>query len=407
VERATIKSRRLLFKEHAPDYSIVLIVVLLCLIGLISVFSASVVKSYTITGGETTTKFLTKQLQPLFLGIFAWIVAYKISLDTWKKYASLIFMGTVALLFLVLIVGQSSGGAQRWLSLGPITIQPTEFIKISFVMYLALWLEKNQEIVTSYKILLPIGLMVFFLSLLILLQPNLSTTIIIAVTAFVMYFVAGANWGAIFSSFMVGIVAVLGLIKYSPYRAKRLFVFLNPETDPTGAGYQIKQALIAVGNGGLFGVGFNQSKQKFMYLPEVTTDAIFPIIAEELGFLRTSVILVLFLALVVKGFKIAQKAPDVFTRLLAVGISTWFLVQIFINIGSMISIVPLTGVPLIFISYGGSSLLISLFSVGILLNISKYTKEEEINAGIGSWWGKWWTHLSHSGSDRGVRKKRS
>jgi len=406
MERRINTNRHSLVSEHAPDYSIVIIVILLCLIGLLAVFSASVVKSYTVTGGETTTKFFTSQLQPLFLGIFAWIFAYKTPLAWWKKYAPTFFLGTVVLLFLVLIMGEISGGAQRWLALGFITFQPTEITKITFVMYLALWLEKKQDIVGSFKILLPLGLMVVFLSVLILLQPNLSTTLIIVATAFVMYFVAGANWGAILTSMSIGFLAVLALIKMESYRAARLFVFLNPDADPTGLGYQINQALIAVGNGGLFGVGFNQSKQKFMYLPEVTTDAIFPIIAEELGFLRTMAILVLFLALVVKGFKIAEKAPDLFTRLLAVGISAWFLIQIFINIGAMMAIVPLTGVPLIFISYGGSSLLISLFSIGILLNISKYTKEEEINAGIGSWWRKWRTHLSYIGSNRGVRKKR-
>ncbi|HBG81648.1 TPA: stage V sporulation protein E [candidate division CPR2 bacterium] len=393
-------------RPHRPDYILALMVFILCLVGLVMVFSASVVKSYAVTGGETTTKFLYHQVASLALGIFGWALSYRIDYPHWRKIGTKFFAITVFLLILVLVTGRVAGGAQRWLDFGIISFQPAEAIKVAFIVYLSLWFEQRLAKINTFEVILPFMLMLAALSVLILMQPNLSTTLIIAATGLVIYFIAGANFRILGTFLVGGFFAVMGLIKLESYRLARLSVFLNPEADPSGLGYQITQSLIAVGNGGLFGVGFNQSRQKFLYLPEVTTDAIFPIIAEELGFLRSLLILGLFLVLIIRGYKIAKNAPDDFSRFVAVGISTWFLVQIFINIGAMVSILPLTGVPLIFVSFGGSSLLFSLFAVGILLNISKYTKEEVIHANSGSWRGNWGSYLSYFSGSRRTRKKR-
>jgi cell division protein FtsW len=219
--------------------------------------------------------------------------------------------------------------------------------------------------------LVPFMIILGLMSVLILAQPDLGTLSVIAATAFIVYFIAG---GAIAHLLGLGILGmtVFGIaIKSSPYRAARLTTFLHPELDPQGVGYQINQALLAIGSGGFFGKGYGHSLQKFQYLPEVIGDSIFAVMSEELGFLLTTVFLLVFLFLLLRGLKIAESAPDDFGKYLVTGIMAWFGVQAFINIGAMVGILPITGVPLPFLSYGGTSLIVTLAAAGVVLNVSR------------------------------------
>jgi len=210
-----------------------------------------------------------------------------------------------------------------------------------------------------------------------MLQPDLGTMSVIIASAIAVYFIAGARWRHLAAIGVAGITLFWILIKSAPYRMARFTVFLNPELDPQGIGYQINQALLAIGSGGLFGRGLGKSIQKYNYLPEATGDSIFAIVAEELGFIRVLALIALFVFLTIRGFIIAKRAPDVFGKLVATGITAWIAFQAFINMAAMVALVPLTGIPLPFVSYGGTALLFTLAAVGILINISKYTVEPQ------------------------------
>ncbi len=254
------------------------------------------------------------------------------------------------------------------------SLQPTEVLKLTIILYLACWLEKKGKGVRDFAYgFLPFIVMISIIAFLIIKQPDIGTMFIISLTAGIMFFVAGANLFqlSLVSAFGIGVLWLL--IKNAPYRMARLSVLLDPSKDPGGIGYHVTQALLAIGSGGWWGRGFNQSRQKYLYLPEPIGDSIFAIIAEELGFLRTLLIIIIFMILIYRGFKIAKYAPDVFGRLIAIGITSWIAFQALINISAMTMILPLTGIPLPFISYGGSSLVTLFAAIGILLNISKQT----------------------------------
>jgi cell division protein FtsW len=210
--------------------------------------------------------------------------------------------------------------------------------------------------------------------LLLILQPDIGTMFIIAVSAIIVYFVGGAPLTYVGGLIVLGILGLALLIGLAPYRAARLTTFLNPELDPQGIGYHVNQALLAIGTGGLFGLGYGHSRQKFQYLPEVAGDSIFAVIAEEMGFLAVMVLLALFLALLWRLISIAQAAPDKFGRYVAVGVAAWIVMQAFVNIGSMVALLPITGVPLPFVSYGGTSLAVSLAAIGVVLSVSRYRR---------------------------------
>jgi cell division protein FtsW len=281
-------------------------------------------------------------------------------------------------LILVLIpgIGTKVLGARRWLVLGPLTFQPAELVKLSFIIYLSAFLLNEsfgfeEPVSSNKKKLLPFLVMLFILLGLVMLEPDLGTAIVLAATGLVVYFASGAS---LFYLTLVGIIGILsgvGLILFSPYRRERLLTFLNPTRDPLGASYHIRQILIAIGSGGWLGIGLGQSRQKYEYLPAVTTDSIFAVVAEELGFIGAVALLSIFLILIWRGMKIAKEAPDEFGRLLAVGITSWIGFQFLVNLSAMVALVPLTGVPLPFISYGGSSLVLSLTGMGILANIAR------------------------------------
>jgi cell division protein FtsW len=365
-----------LIKPRRPgkmDYSLAIIVFALIVIGLIMISSASVVISYQKTGNNYF--YLQRQVIWMLIGLIAMVIFSLIDYRIWRKLALPLMI--IALLFLAVVLlpyfSSLSHGANRWIILGPVNFQPSEFAKLAIIIYLSGWLARRKDDIKSFsRGFLPFLFILAIVIFLVMREPDLGTMAIIAGAAAIVFFVAGASWIHVVLGASSGIMVILALILAAPYRLNRLFTFLNPGSDSSGAGYQIKNALIAVGSGGLWGLGFGNSRQKYLYLPEAHTDAIFAVIVEEIGFIRASSIIILFVLLGYRGFKIAKEAEDDFGRYLAVGITSWFILQAFINLAAILSLIPLTGVPLPFISYGGSSLVISLAAVGILLNISKY-----------------------------------
>ena len=359
-----------------PDLILALGFFLLSLFGIVMISSASIVTSEERFG--TNYYYASHQLTSLIIGLVLMVVAYFIDYRYWKKISLTLFLGTLVLLIAVFIpgIGKEFGGAHRWLGVGGLIFQPSEIVKLTFIIYLASWLSNRQDKITHFSLgFLPFAFLMIVLGFLIMSQPDLGTLSVILGTAVVTFFVAGAR-GTHLAIGGVSLLVLIGvLIKIAPYRLQRFLVFLDPSQQTLGAAYHINQALIAVGSGGLWGLGFGQSKQKYLYLPQAYSDSIFAIIAEELGFVRSLLILSCFVFLAIRGLKIARNAPDNFARFLVTGIITWIIIQAFINIAAMLGLIPLTGVPLPFISFGGSSLIVTLVAVGIILNISKYSNQ--------------------------------
>ncbi len=307
-------------------------------------------------------------------GLAMLFITKNIDYHFWKKFSFIFFMLSVICLILVFVpgVGSKIYGASRWIQLGPVSFQPSEMLKISLIIYLAAWLESRREKIKDfYDGLMPFVVIVGFVSFLLIKQPDIGTLGVIILIAMSIFFVSGAKVSHMLLMGGVGIAALFTLIKLESYRMDRLLVFLHPELDPKGIGYQINQALLAIGSGGIFGVGLGHSLQKFNYLPEPAGDSIFAIIGEEMGLIGVTILIILFIIIAVRGLRIAKRAPDMFGVLLAVGFTAWITFQAFLNIAAISGLVPLTGVPLPFVSYGGTSIIFLLISVGILLNISK------------------------------------
>lgn len=352
-------------KPKKPDWGLFFLVLALSLFGLVMVYNASTFESFQLYGEKY--HFLISQAKWLGIGLLSLGIFSLIPLSLIQKIAPVFFGFTFILLILVLIpnIGDSALGARRWFNLGSFSLQPTELVKLSLSLYLSAWLIKRRSFWSYFIILgLVLGL--------VMLQPDLGTAIVIIFSSVVTYYVSGANWIYIVLLGVLGSLGGIGLIMTSAYRKARLLTFLNPGQDPLGSSYHIRQALITIGSGGLFGLGLGQSKQKYQFLPQVTTDSIFAVIAEEIGFFGSVILISALFWLIYKAFKIARLAADDFSRLLATSIAAWLAIQITINLSAMLALLPLTGVPLPFISYGGSSLVISLTAVGLLLNISRY-----------------------------------
>lgn len=347
-------------------------------IGLLTIASAGIFYAETRFSGEYF--FLKRQALGVGVGLVALLVLQSIDYRIWKRLALPLFIVTLAGLGAVLIpgVGEQVYGASRWIRFGPFSFQPSEMAKLSFIFYLAAWFsrEGRKPIGDVFEDLVPFLVVLGIVAFLILKQPDTGTFGLIFLIALSMYFVAGARVSHLFGLFLAGLGAFALLVKTAPYRLQRLLVFMNPDFDPQGAGYQIKQALIAIGSGGLFGVGLGYSRQKFNYLPEPVTDSIFAIFSEEWGFIGAAVLISLFLFLVWQGFRIAQNAPDAFGRLVATGIVSWIAFQTFINIAAVTALIPLTGIPLPFVSYGGTSLAFILAGIGVLMRIGKQSRLE-------------------------------
>jgi len=360
-------------KRPKIDYILALCVFILVLFGLVMISSASVVTSFEKFGSNF--HYLNQQLVSLGIGIVVWLIATNIDYRFYQKHSIWFLIISILLLVVVFIpgIGASFGGAKRWIHFGPVPFQPSEVVKLTFIIYLACWLDKQGKEITSFiKGFLPFILLVLFICGLIVIQPDMGTMSIIFLTAVVMYFTAGASWSHL--SLTVIFTGILGaiLIRFESYRMARFLTFFSPEKATLTANYHILQAMLAIGSGGLWGLGFGQSRQKYLYLPQAHSDSIFAIIAEELGFIRAGLVVALFVFIGMRGFAIAKNAPDRFSQLLSVGLTSWILIQVFINLFAMLGIIPLTGVPLPFISAGGSSLVVTLAAVGILLNISKH-----------------------------------
>lgn len=363
-------------EKHSSDHVLLLAILGLTLFGLIMIGSASSVIAERFS--DDNFYFLKHQLTyGATVGAALFLVGFFVPYRYWRVLALPALLVALILLVLVFVPGLqvASGGAARWIGLGPITIQPSEITKLAIILYLAALLDRKGEDVRDFRksvvpFLIIIGIIVF----LIILQPDLGTLISATAISLVMVFAGGFRLRHMALIGMGGLALFTVLISTAKYRLARLFVYLHPELDPQGIGYQINQALLAVGSGGIWGLGFGRSRQKYQYLPEPAGDSIFAIISEELGLLRTVGIIAVYVVVGWRGFRIAQQAPDMFGRLLAIGITSWILVQAMINMGSILALTPLTGIPLPFISYGGSALATLLFASGILLNISKYTE---------------------------------
>lgn len=347
----------------------------LVVFGLVLIASAGIARSLSIYGEPYY--YLSHQFLYGFIpGMIAWFFFQNLDYKIWQKWAFPFFLVTVVLLIIVFIpgIGSTLKGAQRWINLGGLSFQPTELCKLSLVIYLSAWLSSHrQKAYESLSGFLGFLLIMGILAILIMKQPDMGTLGIISVIAFWIYFVSGARFRYLFLLIFGGIFAFWTMVHLAPYRAERLMTFLDPSADTQDKGYQINQALIALGSGGIYGVGLGHSRQKFNYLPEPVSDSIFAVLGEEMGMIGCTVLVLLFFVLGWRGFMVAKRAPDPFGRLLATGITSWFIFQAFINIAAISALIPLTGVPLPFISYGGSSLIFAMAGMGILLNISRQT----------------------------------
>jgi len=321
--------------------------------------------------------FLKRHLLWLAIGMVALVIGYNINLKWWRKLSLPIIVSTILLLIATLSFGKEILGARRWIQLGPITFQPSEFAKIALIFYLADALARRKDQVRNFKKLLMV-LVIFALVVgPIEKQPDLGTTIVLGTTLLAMLFLAGANILHILGMSAVGVVVAISRIMNESYRIRRILAYRNPWIDPRGMGYQVIQSLIALGSGGLYGLGLGESRQKFFYLPEKFTDFIFAIIGEELGlYYGTIPIIILFMILLYKGLRIAANSKDPFLSILAGGITFQIVFQAFVNMSVVSGLLPCTGIPLPFISFGGSSLVFTLFSIGILLNIAGQRKRK-------------------------------
>lgn len=311
------------------------------------------------------------------LGILALYLCSRIKYTFWRKYAFYIFLASILFTLFVFIpgLGFEHSGAKRWISIGPVSFQPVEFLKIGFIIYLAAWLSWVKNKVQNFKFgILPFVILVGIIAVILFKQPDTKNFLLILVAGLAMFLASGVKWKYVLGIVAISLVGLFILISFKPYLADRIQTYLDPTRDPTGSSYQIQQSLIAIGSGGVFGRGFGQSIQKFSYLPEPQGDSIFAVIGEEFGFVGTTFIILLFVAFALRGLRIANRSPDLFSRLLVTGIVILIVSQSFLNIASTIGVFPLTGVPLVFISHGGTSLLISLAAVGMILNISRYRK---------------------------------
>jgi cell division protein FtsW len=321
--------------------------------------------------------FAKRQLLFAIIGLIAMFFIMNIDYWTWRSWSKVILITCFVLLIAVLIpgIGNVRNGSRSWIGVGAFSIQPSEFMKLAMIIYLAKFLSENQKNITSFKKgLVPSLGLVFTAFALIMLQPDLGTGTVMVGTCLIMIFVSGARIVHFIGLGLIGLAGFVGLIAAAPYRIKRITAFLDPWEDPLGSGFQTIQSLYAIGPGGLFGLGLGQSRQKFFYLPEPQTDFIFAILAEELGFIGGAFVLLLFALLLWRGIRTALNAPDLYGSFLAVGIISMVAFQVMINIGVVINLIPVTGITLPFFSYGGSSLTLMLMAMGILLNISRYSR---------------------------------
>ena len=361
--------------NHAPDYGLLICVLALVFLGSIFVYSSSYVFADLEYGDSL--HFIKRQLIFCGIGITGMLLVMRLDYQH-LKYWSPFFMLLILIALVAILVpnfGVESNGALRWLKLGPLpAIQPSEFAKLAVLIYMAAWLPSRGESLRDFVLgVIPFGAMVGLLAALIMLQPDLGTTMLIAIITGILFFVAGAKLIHVIALAGSGIVAGSLLVLAGGYRINRILSFTSAESDPTGMGFQTLQLLIAFGSGGLSGLGLGVSRQKFFYIPGSHTDGVLAIIGEEMGLIGVMAILILFIILFWRGWVIMANARDPFGSLLVAGILTWFSFQLLINVGGVTRLIPLTGIPLPFLSAGGSSLIVSLLAIGIMLSVSRQT----------------------------------
>lgn len=361
--------------EKPINMKLLITTIILTIIGVVMVYSASQV--WAEFKYQDAYYYLYRQLIFAVIGIIGMIFISKIDYSLYKIHATKIFLTVTFLLIIVLVpgIGIVRGGARSWIGIGSFSIQPSEFMKITCMILVSKYLSdyyKDMKKPISILLLLGVVLAIFGL---IMLQPDFGTGMVIVASVIILLFISGVDLRYFFYLIIVLLLGIVGLIISAPYRLQRIFAYLNPWSDPLGSGFQIIQSLYAIAPGGLFGVGLGNSIQKHFYLPEPQTDFIFAIVLEELGFIGGVVILALYTFFFINCINISFKASDLFGKFLAMGITLLIFVQFFINIGVVIGLLPVTGITLPFLSYGGSSLTVTLLGVGIILNISKHQKE--------------------------------
>jgi len=338
---------------------------ILCVIGLLFVFEASVAEAYASFGNQFY--FVKQQAISFVIGLVGLGVGTLIPTVFWKKISPAMYALSVFLLILVFIpgIGFEVNGARRWIEVAGFSFQPVEVVKFGMIIFFANWMERHQKLPPFLFLTgLPVALL--------FLQPDMGSALIVISIAFGLYFLAGAPWKTFLATGGAGVGLLALLIMVSPYRLRRIATFLDPESDPLGASFHIRQIVIALGNGGLIGQGIGNSRQKFSYIPEASTDSIFSIVAEEIGFLGCVVIILLFALFLRFAHQISRKPPiGTYDHLLAHGILIWLGMQVILNLSAVVALVPLTGVPLPFFSYGGTSLVMVLSVVGILIGIGR------------------------------------
>lgn len=360
-----MKKDRFSKQKKTFDLPLLITVGILIIFGLLIVYDASSIQG--LKDFSDSYYYIKWQLIWSCIGIFSMIFFARFDYKRFRVLAVPLIVISFLLLLAPLIpgLGVSGGGAHRWLKFGPVTFQPAEIIKLTGIIFLATLFEKRVRFFPFLILICGVTVVTAIL------QKDLGSSFVFVASSAFLYFAAGGAIWHFLLTLPLGIAALVGLIFTSGYRSKRILAFLNPFQDPQGFTYHISQVLIALGSGGIFGLGLGNSRQKFEYIPEVTTDSIFGVVGEELGFIGASVLIILFATLILRGIKISSNAPDNFGRILAIGLTSWLGIQTVINLSSMVALLPLTGVPLPFISYGGSALVANLTAVGILLNISK------------------------------------
>ena len=349
------------------------VVTVLTMMGLVMVMSASSVISVRKNGEPWS--YAHRQVVWTAVGVLALMVTISISMDFWRRHAKLWLAASVALLVAVIVpgVGITANGATRWLGHGPVQVQPSEFVKLALLVFVADLLARRVEHLDDWRwSVMPVVIYLGVVSGLIMLQPNLGTTIIIATMILTVLFCSGVPLRALSVVAATGAAAAAMFVAFTPFRRARFFSFLDPWADPSGVGAQNVQSMVGLANGGLLGRGLGESTVKWGYLPYAWTDFIFAVIGEEFGLVGALTVVLLFVVLAATGAWIAAGARDRFSTLVAIGITAWLSIQAFMNIGAVIGVMPVTGVPLPFVSFGGSSLVINLAAVGMLLNIARH-----------------------------------
>lgn len=362
-------------KHKHIDIILLVSVLIISIFGIVMVYSSSYVwAEYKF---DDAFKFVKHQGLFFLIGLFLIFIIVKIDYKIYEKYSNKILLSCLILLILVIIpgIGTVRNGSRSWFGIGSFGIQPSEFAKLGLIIFISKYLSKNEKNLKDIKKgVLPILGLVLIVFGLIMLQPDFGTGVIILMTSVGLLFVGGVNFKFFLRIGLIGVAGIVALIAVAPYRLERILSFLNPWSDPLGSGFQIIQSLYAIGPGGLFGYGFLNSRQKHFYLPEPQTDFIFSIISEEFGFMGVVIVATLFLTIIIRGFRISRNTNDLFGKYVAFGITFGLAFQACLNLMVVVGLIPVTGVTLPFLSYGGSSLLITLCSMGILLNISKYNK---------------------------------